>query len=96
MRKIMRTTVATVAAAVIAPVVAYAEPMELTATQMESITAAARPPVINVNVNVAIVTQINNAVALAFAIGPGASAVNFVMQINASVIKQIASQRPTR
>ena len=93
MRKIMRTTVATVAAAVIAPVVAYAEPMELTATQMELITAAARPPVINVNVNVAIVTQINNAVALAFAIGPGASAVNFVMQINASVIKQIASQR---
>jgi hypothetical protein len=90
MKKIMRTMVATVAAAVIAPVVAYAEPMELTATQMESITAAARPPVIIVNV--AIVTQINNAVALAFAIGPGASAVNFVMQINASVINQIATR----
>jgi uncharacterized protein HemX len=92
MRKIMRAMVATVAAAVIAPVVAYAEPMVLTATQMESITAAA-PPVINVNVvvNNAITTQINNAVALALAIGPGASAVAFVKQINNSVTKQVAT-----
>jgi uncharacterized protein HemX len=92
MRKIMRAMVATVAAAVIAPVVAHAEPMVLTATQMESITAAA-PPVINVNVvmNNAITTQINNAVALALAIGPGASAVAFVKQINNSVTKQVAT-----
>jgi hypothetical protein len=90
MRKIMRAMVATVAAAVIAPVVAYAEPMVLTATQMESITAAA-PPVIKVNVvvNNAITTQINNAVALALAIGPGASASSSIAQSNASAIAQL-------
>ncbi len=91
MRKIMRATVATVAAVVIAPVVAYAEPMVLTATQMESITAAAPPVNVNVVVNNAITTQINNAVALALAIGPGASAVAFVNQINTSLINQIAT-----
>jgi hypothetical protein len=92
MRKIMRATVATVA--VMAPVVAYAEPMVLTATQMESITAAARPPSINVNVviNTAIITQINNAIAFAIAIGPGASAFNLVTQSNAAASRQIAAR----
>jgi hypothetical protein len=91
MRKIMRAMVATVAAAVIAPVVAYAEPMVLKATQMDSITAAAPPINVNVVVNNAITTQINNAVALALAIGPGASAVASVNQINNSVTKQVAT-----
>jgi hypothetical protein len=94
MRKIVRATVATVATAVMAPVVAYAEPTVLTATQMESITAAARLPDINVNVavNNAITTQINNAVALALAIGPGASASSFVAQSNASATAQLVQR----
>jgi hypothetical protein len=94
MRKIVRATVAAVATAVIAPVVAYAEPMVLTATQMESITAAARTPDVNINVavNAATVTQINNAVGLALAIGPGASASSIIAQTNVNVSKQIAAR----
>ena len=73
--------------------VAYAEPMVLTATQMESITAAARTPVnINVALNIATVTQINNAAGLALAIGPGASASSVIKQTNANVSKQIVAR----
>lgn len=90
MSKIVRAMVATVAATVMAPVVAYSEPMVLTATQMESITAAAGSPIsISVVVNTAIITQINTAIALSFAIGPGASASNFVAQSNAATIAQL-------
>ena len=90
MRKIVRATVATVAAALMAPVVAYAEPMVLTATQMDSITAAAQPLVININV--AFTTQINHASAFALAIGPGARAFASVTQSNASTTRQIAGR----
>jgi hypothetical protein len=94
MRKMVRAMVATVAAAVMAPVVAYAEPMVLTATQMESITAAARPPGININVaiNNSTVTQINNAIALSIAIGPGASAFSSIAQSNASATAQLVQR----
>ena len=94
MRKIVRATVAAVATAVIAPVVAYAEPMVLTATQMESITAGAQTPDVNINValNIATVTQINNAVGLALAVGPGASASSIIKQTNVNVSKQIAAR----
>lgn len=70
MKRIARARIAIVAAAVITPVVANAEPMMLTATQMDSITAAAQVPEINVNVVVQTinVTQIANAIALSFAI----------------------------
>jgi hypothetical protein len=89
MRRIARATVATVAAVVMTPVVAYAEPMVLTATQMASITAAARSPVININVvkQTDITTQIANAVALSFAtcgvcVGDGPSAFSFATARN--------------
>jgi hypothetical protein len=69
MKKTARATLATLAAVGMTPLVATAEPMVLTPTQMESITAAARPPSINVNVVVQnnITTQIANAIAFAFA-----------------------------
>lgn len=93
MRKIVRATVAAVATAAIAPVVAYAEPMVLTATQMESITAAARTPVnINVALNIATVTQINNGVGVALAIGPRASASSVITQTNVNASQQIAAR----
>ena len=65
MRKMARATVATVAAMVMTPVVAYAEPMVLTAKQLESITAGAPPAGINININ--ITTQIANAKAISIA-----------------------------
>jgi hypothetical protein len=91
MRRIGRATVVTVAAAVMAPVIACAEPMVLTATQMESITAAARPPLpkISVVVNTNITTQIANAFALSFAIGRGASASSFALASNSNATAQI-------
>jgi len=69
MKRIARATIAIVAAVGMAPVVVNAEPMMLTAKQMDSITAAAQPPEINVNVVVQTisVTQIANAIALSFA-----------------------------
>ena len=69
MNRIAQATIAIVAAAVMMPMVAVAEPMMLTAKQMDSITAAAQPPEINVNVVVQTinVTQIGNAIALSFA-----------------------------
>jgi hypothetical protein len=69
MERIARATIAMVAAVVMTPVVVNAEPMMLTARQMDSITAAAQTPEINVNVVVQTinVTQIANAIALSFA-----------------------------
>jgi hypothetical protein len=86
MRRMARATVATVAAVVMAPVVAYAEPMVLTATQMESITAAARIAGVNINLN--ITTQIANAFALSFATGRGASAFSLAAATTANASGQ--------
>ena len=73
MRRIALVTVAAVASMGVAPWVAKAEPMVLTGTQMESITAAA---LVNVPINVALgdilvqtnlTTQVANAIAVATA-----------------------------
>ena len=91
MRKMARATVATVAAVVMMPLVAYAEPMVLTAKQMESITAGAPPDGINININ--ITTQIANARAIAIAtcgicIGGGPSATSLAAASNANASGQ--------
>jgi hypothetical protein len=93
MRKMARAAVATVAAVVMTPVVAYAEPMVLTATQMDSVTAAARAPRISLNIN--ITTQIANATAFSVAIcgictGGVPAASSFAAAINANDARQIA------
>ena len=87
MKRNARATIAVVAAVMMTPMVVKAEPMMLTAKQMDSITAAAQRP--EINVNVAVIFQIANAIALSFAIGPGASASNFVAQSNAATIAQL-------
>jgi hypothetical protein len=86
-----RATAATVAAVVMTPVVAYAEPMVLTATQMDSISAAARSPLVNINVVVQTIrtTQIANAIAVSFAtcgvcVGSGPSASSLAAALNSS------------
>jgi hypothetical protein len=66
MKRIARATTAIVGAVVMTPMVVNAEPMLLTAKEMDSITAAAQQP--EINVNVAVITQIANATALSFAI----------------------------
>ena len=99
MRKMARATVATVAAVVMTPVAAYAEPMVLTATQMDAITAAAGPPVIDVNVAIQTinVTQIANAIALSFAtcgvcVGSGPSASSVAAALNLSSSGQLVAR----
>jgi hypothetical protein len=92
MRRIARAT-AVVAAVVMTPVVVNAEPMMLTAKQMDSITAAAQRP--EINVNVAVITQTASAIALSFAIcgictdgGPVAFSVASAANFGASVQSQ--------
>jgi hypothetical protein len=89
MRRVVAATVATVAALQVTPSVAFAEPMVLTATQMDSITAGARLPAINITVIVQnnITTQIANAIAISFAncgicIGRAPSASSFATAFN--------------
>jgi len=98
MRRIALVTVAAVASTGVAPWVAKAEPMVLTATQMESITAAALIEV-NVPINLAlgdilvqnnITTQVANAIGLALAAcgictGAAPSASSLASAINANV-----------
>ena len=90
MKRNARATIAVVAAVMMTPMVANAEPMMLTAKQMDSITAAAQRP--EININVAVIFQIANAIALSFAIcgictdgAPAASSVasaaNFAVNI---------------
>jgi hypothetical protein len=69
MRRIALPTIAAMALMVVTPLAVSAEPMVLTATQMDSVNAAARSPVVNVNVVVQTIqtTQIANAFALSFA-----------------------------
>ena len=85
MRQIARAAVVAAALVAATPFAADAEPTMLTNSQMEAVTAAA---LIEVNINLAITTQVANATALAFAIcgvctdgGPAAtslaSAINF-------------------
>ena len=95
MRRIARAPVAILAAMMLMPAVASAEPMVLTATQMDLITAAARPPRISININININTQIANAIAFSFAIcgictGGAPSASSFAAAINANATRQIA------
>jgi hypothetical protein len=97
--KMVRATVATIAAVVMTPVVAYAEPMVLTATQMDSITAAARSPQVNINVVVQTIqtTQIANAIAVSFATcgvckGGVPSATSVAAAANASSAGQLAGR----
>lgn len=91
MRRSARAAVAAMAAVVMTPLVAYAEPMVLTASQMESITAAAPPAGINININ--ITTQVANARAIAIAtcgicVDGVPSASSFAAAINANVSGQ--------
>ena len=93
MSRIARAPLAMVVAMVLMPTVAYAEPMVLTTTQMDSVTAAARPPSISLNIN--ITTQVANATALSVAIcgictGGAPSASSFAAAINANAARQIA------
>ena len=68
MRKIARAAFGAVAFVATAPVAADAEPMVLTNSQMEAVTAAALVEVnIPINLNLAVTTQVANAIALAFA-----------------------------
>jgi hypothetical protein len=77
------------------PEVAGAEPMVLTTTQMDAITAAAGPAGINLNINVNIVTQIANARSIAIAtcgicIGGPPVAFSLASASNANASQQIA------
>ena len=69
MRKMARAAVVAVAFVAATPIAADAEPMMLTDSQLEAVTAAALVEVnIPINLNLAITTQVANAIALAFAI----------------------------
>ena len=90
MRKIASITVAALVSVAMTPMVASAEPMVLTGTQMESITAAGPPFGININVT----TQIANAQAIAIAtcgvcIGSAPAAFSLAAASNANATKQI-------
>jgi hypothetical protein len=92
MRKIASITVAALVSVAMTPMVASAEPMVLTGTQMESITAAGPPFGINININVT--TQIANAKAIAIAtcgvcIGNAPAAFSLAAASNANATKQI-------
>jgi hypothetical protein len=68
MRKIARAAVVAAASLATTPFAADAEPMMLTNSQMEAVTAGALIEVnIPINLNLAITTQVANAIALAFA-----------------------------
>lgn len=100
MRRIAQATVAAIASVVMTPWVANAEPMVLTATQMESITAAGPPLGININVALGdvlvqtnITTQVANAISVAKAscgicTGAAPVAFSFGAAINANVSGQ--------
>ena len=91
MPRIAQATVVALATLVMTPVVANAEPMILTAQQMESVTAGAPPDGINININ--ITTQIANARAIAIAncgvcIGSAPSAFSLAAASNANASGQ--------
>jgi hypothetical protein len=68
MRKIARAAFVAAAFVAATPVAADAEPMMLTRSQMEAVTAAALVEInIPINLNLAITTQVANAIALALA-----------------------------
>jgi hypothetical protein len=91
MGRIARATVVVVAALVMMPAVTNAEPMMLTAKQMDSITAGALPGGISININVT--NQVANAIALALAncgvcIGGAPSASSLAAAVNANASGQ--------
>lgn len=94
MRRIALPAIAAITSMVMTPLAVSAEPMVLTATQMDSVTAAARSPLVNINVVVQnnITTQIANAIALSFAIGPGVSASSLAAALNANVTGQLVQR----
>lgn len=97
MRRTASAMVAGLALVGVMPEVAGAEPMVLTTTQMDAITAAARPAGINLNlnINVNVVTQIANARAISIAtcgicIGGPPVAFSLASASNANASQQIA------
>jgi hypothetical protein len=95
MPRIAQATVVALATLVMTPVVANAEPMILTAQQMESVTAGALPDGINININ--ITTQIANAKAIAVAtcgvcIGSTPAAFGLAAANNANASGQLISR----
>ena len=101
MRKIALPAFVAATSVVVLPLAASAEPMVLTAMQMESITAAAAPTSININVQLGDTlvqtnhtTQIANAIAVAIAncgvcVGGAPSAASLAAAINANASGQI-------
>jgi hypothetical protein len=95
MRKITRAIFVAVASVAATPFAADAEPMMLTNSQMEAVTAAALIEVnIPINLNLALTTQVANAIALAFATcgicsGGAMDASSLAAAINDSVSGQI-------
>jgi hypothetical protein len=69
MRRIALPAIAAITLMVVTPLAVSAEPIVLTATQMDSVNAAALSPVVNINVAVQTIqtTQIANAIALSLA-----------------------------
>jgi hypothetical protein len=96
MRKIALPEVVVVTSMAVAPLVAKAEPVMLTASQMDSVTAAALIEVnipINILVQTNLTTQVANAIALAFATcgvctGAAPSASSLASAVNANVSGQ--------
>lgn len=100
MRGIALAAIAAVTSMVVTPLAVSAEPMVLTAVQMESITAAAAPSSININVQLGDVLvqtnrtiQIANAIAIAIAncgvcVGGAPSASSLAVASNANASGQ--------
>ena len=96
MGRIARATIAAVGSVVMTPWLAHAEPTVLTATQMESVTAAALVEInvpVNVLVQTNITTQVANAIATAIAtcgvcIGGGPMASALAAAANANFSRQ--------
>jgi hypothetical protein len=99
MRRIALPAIAAITLMVVAPLAVSAEPMVLTATQMDSVNAAALSPVVNINVVVQNnqTTQIANAIALSFATcgickGGLPSASSLASAINANTSGQLVGR----
>jgi hypothetical protein len=95
MRKTARAAVVAAASLAVTPFAADAEPMMLTNSQMEAVTAAALVEVnVPINVNLAITTQVATAIALAFAtcgicIDAAPTASSFASAGNAADVGQV-------
>jgi hypothetical protein len=100
MRTIALSAIAAVTSMVVTPLAVSAEPMVLTVMQMDSITAAASPTSINVNVELGDIlvqtnrtTQVANAIAVAIAncgvcVGSAPSAASIAAATNANASAQ--------